>query len=347
MPTTATKRRARSARTKEPRLVEVHLDGPQGESYGNVRVVRRSDGVRDFRPAATKHWTADELQRWRAYDEAHAKAEAYESFGPSSTLGEGGVYMRRREWPQIAWSPQTLEAHERGIGLFWFATSANKKLGDMPHAVVGATAKETWESCEGCGLRETKCYAWERSNTTRNFVLPKIEKGLKKDPERYTIDSALKRRAKTARYVRLATIGDPARADREELLRSVRLAGDAGLGVLGYTHFWAGNPELSPLLMASCDTPAEAEEAVSQGWRATTLLPWDYKGATFGVAGSLGVVCPAQRKDAVTCNSCGLCSNTHRSASRVAAIGFLDHSNEARKARRKALPLAAGRKASA
>lgn len=221
------------------------------------------------------------------------------------------------------------------MNLFWFARSQNKKTGDVPQAIVGADRQETWDSCFGCDLREGECYAWH-NGTTVNFMLPALARGLKKSTVRYTVQDAMRRRHRDARYARMTAIGDPARVDREKLLYSIAYVLSEGLGILGYSHFWrdAENQELKPFLMASCRDPKEADAALDMGWRATAIVPagqYKREGARFWTPkGRLGVICPAQTKKGVICNTCGLCANTHRAAKNVPVIGFEDHSPAAR-----------------
>lgn len=229
-----------------------------------------------------------------------------------------------------------------GHRLLWTPAAQNRKTGRVPTAYVGETRSDTWASCEGCDLRESTCYAWH--GTQARFGLPKIHAGFAREPQRYTLARALKRRLADARIARVTAIGDPLRANRAELLASLHLIRRAGLGVVGYTHFWRDEDgeALKRELMASCDTPAQADEAIAAGWRATSVLPWGHveaHGPLFVTpAGHRGVVCPAQRLERVTCNDCRMCDPQHRvwRAGKVHAIGFLDHSPTARGEARRA-----------
>ena len=76
------------------------------------------------------------------------------------------------------------------------------------------------------------------------------------------------------RMVRLGTYGDPAAVPSHVWHRLVKHAA----GWTGYTHQWR-NPDLEGahleslrgLVMASCDTPQEREQAIAQGWRCFTV----------------------------------------------------------------------------
>lgn len=242
-----------------------------------------------------------------------------------------------------------LRAELEGHRLLWTPAAQNRKTGRVPTAYVGETRADTWSSCEGCALRGDTCYAW--AGTQARFGLSKIHAGFTREPWRYTLAHALKHRQRDARIARVTAIGDPTRANRAELLASLHLIRRAGLRVVGYTHFWREEEgeALKRELMASCDSPAQADEAIALGWKATAVLPWDHvetHGKFFVTpAGRRGVVCPAQRLDRVTCNSCGMCDPQHRvwRAGKTHAIGFLDHSSRARGEARRAgrrLPVA-------
>ena len=76
--------------------------------------------------------------------------------------------------------------------------------------------------------------------------------------------------------------------------------------------------------MASCDTLAQADKAIADGWRATVLLPRDHSGRKFTTPdGHAGVVCPAQLEpEIVTCNTCRICDGSKAGP----VVGFIDHS---------------------
>jgi hypothetical protein len=130
---------------------------------------------------------------------------------------------------------------------------------------------------------------------------------------------------------RIGAIGDPARADPEDVLGAVNALEQAGLAVVSYTHFWRDQEAqfLKSICLASCSDEAEAQEALELGWKPAPILPWDYEGKTFKLpGGGLGLVCPAQLRK-TTCNECLLCWTGHKAWGRIAAVGFIDHSRAA------------------
>lgn len=243
-----------------------------------------------------------------------------------------------------------------GFDLTWVSQANNAKTGPVPAAYVGKTREETWDSCEGCQLRPdvskfmkfdaVVCYAWY---SRQQAGLAMAQKRAVGHPERNDVAWALENRRKDAQAVRLGTLGDPSRAKRGPLLDAVATIRDAGLAILSYTHFWRDpeNASLATFCMASCDDLEQAAEAHALGWRPSVVLRVKKGEApnvtTFSFAGGLGVVCPAQLKSAVNCNSCRMCDPQHPVwyAGKVQAIGFLDHSPRAGRAKGRALPTAA------
>lgn len=126
------------------------------------------------------------------------------------------------------------------------------------------------------------------------------------------VEEGAAQRAATGRMVRLGAYGDPAAVPADVWATLIRFA----KGHTGYTHQW-GNESLRPgqwstlkaLVMASCDSGAEAENAQRQGWR------------TFRVHGNDDAaplaresVCPASAestaKRKLTCAECGACDGS-------------------------------------
>lgn len=104
--------------------------------------------------------------------------------------------------------------------------------------------------------------------------------------------------------VRLGTYGDPAAVPVhvwQSLLRHAK-------GHTGYTHQWRTAGDLKSLCMASVDTPEEAEEAQSLGWRTFRVaMPRDV------VRKSNESVCPASEAmgKILTCSTCLACNGAN------------------------------------
>jgi len=208
--------------------------------------------------------------------------------------------------------------------------SNNVKTGNIPQQFIGETRELSKESCSGCPLLKPKinengepeeipCYA---QNGTEGYFGHNSVIRANKNGKDYTLDNALKNRAKTAKYVRLGSIGDPSAV--EDVLEVGQTIREEGLGVLSYTHFWDSRGEfLKGEAMASCDTWEEAEEATNRGWRATVHVDKLEQKQGKTETGKRFTLCPAQRTDnRIKCNDCGLC-DAKRDAAEI--IVFLNH----------------------
>jgi hypothetical protein len=217
----------------------------------------------------------------------------------------------------------------------WTARSSNVKTGDVPTAMVVASLGATVErygdaakrSCQAvkCPLFGNGCYAW---NSTGGMALSSHAKKAATGAD-MSFAAILPKVARSARMARITAIGD-AGAIPEQAIEAVNAVRRAGLAAVGYTHGWRDiAASLAGYLMASCENGADADRAVDAGWRATTILPSDAPmTGNRTPAGRPIVVCPAQRNDAVTCNTCRLCD----AGKAGPVIGFIVHGNQASKA---------------
>lgn len=234
-----------------------------------------------------------------------------------------------------------LGRNSEGADILWLAQSNNRKTGNVPTAFIGKSETEARKSCRGCAqLKNKNCYAWFG---TVGWGYQNVLKVFKRDPQRYSFMNALANRASTARMVRVSAIGDPARAKFRDLESAYLLSKQLKLAFVGYTHFHkeANATKLKKLLMASCDSMEDADDAVARGWRATTIVPYDFDKKRFETpAGNVAVVCPAQTKPGeITCNDCLLCDASRQT--RFQVIAFKDHGPKVRNKVRqmKALPM--------
>jgi len=214
------------------------------------------------------------------------------------------------------------------VKAMWTVSTSNVKTGVIPTQYVGETREQTWVSCEGCNLRpdaDGGCYAWN-GNTSRgaNSVRKATAKG-----RPATLRAALARAPRSAKVVRLGAIGDPARVNRRELYADVEHARAEGFKVLGYTHHWKGEPRTGALkntLLASCETLAQAKDALSRGWLVTVAGPEKVEGM---------VTCPHYARPEIQCNRCGLCDVPTLRRTGFVGVVFPAHGGS-----RKKLPMA-------
>ena len=226
--------------------------------------------------------------------------------------------------------------------LLYSPRSRNTKTDDVPHVFVGVTEEQTLASCRmaGCQLRTKdraarkgcrKCYFWAgRSAVAKRSMDRAHARG--KD---YSRERALSGRLARTRMVRFGAGGDHVAAV-PETVESARIFRKEGLDVIGFEHAWrqARAQLLRSILLASCDSLEETDEAITMGWKPATLLPQSTHGVLLRgqkytgeprfltPAGHPGLVCPAQRNGRVTCNTCRRCDALKPGP----VVGFIQHS---------------------
>lgn len=213
--------------------------------------------------------------------------------------------------------------------ILWSARSGNRKTGDVPTAWIGATRDASKASCTGCPLLGNGCYAQSPGLVATGHH--SVIKGYQNGPERYSLSSALAKRAKSARMVRLSAIGDVGLLGAEVAASVVATVKAAGLAIVGYTHHWR-NPAAAPWkgqLMASCETLTDVDTALSRGWRATVVTPEGLPRSYKTPGGHTVVQCPATLPSVtVKCNECRLCDANKPGP----IVAFPVHGNGKRKA---------------
>lgn len=101
------------------------------------------------------------------------------------------------------------------------------------------------------------------------------------------------------RMVRLGSYGDPAAVPVD--VWHAFMAQVAAK--TGYSHQWRAFPELKAYCMASCDTPADFEQATAQGWRTFRVRLADEP------LKAREIVCPASKEAGAktSCDACKAC----------------------------------------
>lgn len=171
--------------------------------------------------------------------------------------------------------------------------------------------EESRSSCAGCALLASgDCYAQYGAPA---FAISSVRRAATraKSWRRYTIHRALRDRASSARFVRFSALGDIARANKAQVIQALDATRQAGLAVVGYTHFHAEKRAgyLRGVLMASVSGESEAREANARGWRAAIFMPAGTIGTIRNSNGSIfAVECPAiaakRHGKTFTCNEC-------------------------------------------
>jgi hypothetical protein len=214
--------------------------------------------------------------------------------------------------------------------LLWTAGSNNRKTGDIPTAWVGGYDDRA-KSCAGCTHfnadkpHRSACYAW---TGTAGLAGYSIDRAAEKNPKKYTVVDALRRRSWSARVARLTAIGDPTAASDAELETCFGAIEGAGLRPIGYTQRWFDTARqwLRGYLLASTATPAAASRAISQGWKVARTVSLETFVAAMEADGphtlrqmngtltpSTLHLCPAQVAELqadtapTTCNDCRMC----------------------------------------
>ena len=216
----------------------------------------------------------------------------------------------------------------------WTGTTTNTKTGDIPTLWVGSTRDESKASCKGCPMLDNGCYAQSGTPAMGHSSMIRAAARGKK----YTLRAALGTAKRSAKMARFGAIGDPGALPKSYLDKAINAVRSIGLDVIGYTHHWQTKAHLAGVFMASCDTLAQADEALTKGWRVAVVLPWDHTGRFETPNGAKGIVCPAMAAEekgrTLTCNDCRLCDGSKPGP----VIGFPNHGPQVSHKRRARKP---------
>jgi hypothetical protein len=215
------------------------------------------------------------------------------------------------------------------------ATGAKSICGDCPHA---------WQYDESLG-RYAKGTCYVREYQAPAAVLGGIARRMTGRGAAYAVagvdfpESWLPAIG-AGRDIRLGSYGDPAAAPAAVSIDFVKHAA----GRTGYTHFWKSARKLarenaralSPVVMASADSPSDVEKAEKLGFRAFFVVPHGALGEGRDVlqnARKLGAtLCPASKEfetatgNRTNCQACGICSGATGKGARARHVTIVDHS---------------------
>ena len=217
--------------------------------------------------------------------------------------------------------------------MLWTVSLTNNKTGPCLSAWPDS-AEEGRVSCAGCARLDGGCYAWRG---TVAMAYTSVLRGAAADPGAYTLEGALARAPRHIRIARLGMLGDPAGSPDlvSETLRALDTLRAHGIAPLGYTHHWR-RPYVAPLrgvLLASCDTPADAIDARAAGWRVALVGPAALATdppRTVDTAAGRAVVCPAVSRPGVQCATCPRALWCGRADAHLPPVVFPEHGALAR-----------------
>jgi len=235
------------------------------------------------------------------------------------------------------------------------ARTRNKKTGDIPTIIIGRNPEQIVSSCisAGCKLLQEKlggtgeykklglkpCYAHKGTvSWATKSIFRSLKKG-SKSIEDYSVREGFRLSARGAKYYRMSSIGDASALSMAQIKEIKKEAKKYKLSPLGYTANRDAK-HLQNMLMLSCPTLKETDQAVSSGWRATTIFKdWNGKKTFTTPGGHKGIVCPEQTqslnaenkgmkvtpREKIECNTCGLCANGNKHRTKYKVIGFVAH----------------------
>lgn len=225
--------------------------------------------------------------------------------------------------------------------MFLVRSSKNEKLGP-----VSATYAPIAQTCPTtCPFRGAGCYA-EMGNvgTQMRRIERTVTLGMNGDTVAILEGDEIADQAShvpPGRALRLHVSGD---AITDFRAQQMARGASAWRGpVWSYTHAWREVKRESwgtVSVLASCETPGEAEEALEDGWAAAIVVdthPSDgkawYRSSDTGRDEPLRIIpCPAQTRDDITCADCRLCWDDKRLRETHSVIAFAAHGSGRKRA---------------
>ena len=202
--------------------------------------------------------------------------------------------------------------------------SLSLELDEGCYAWYGQSRKAFWAIRRAATRIEEKLVELRREKPSK-----RRDKKITQLQSRYTLQHAIDNSHRKARMVRFTAIGDGGVVGKDTMEGILKVLNDSNMLLYGFTRGWGFDyaQHWKGKLMASCMNLEEVDEAVDKGWRASTVLPADFKGTgrlknKFTTPkGRVGIVCPYQMGKATDCNSCGLCVASKTGP----VIGFISH----------------------
>ena len=213
--------------------------------------------------------------------------------------------------------------------------SSNAKTGKMP-----VTTTEESSCPTTCPFAGGSCYAKSGFHLRQHWQ--KVSSGERGTDWQGLLDFIKSMKPDTIwRHNQAGDIPHVSDPDGNELMRLDLLKGlveankESGARGYTYTHHKRNTHNVEAIkyankngftINASCESLADADEAISQGLPAVCVVDNSKETPTRTPDGHRVLVCPAQTKDDVTCKTCGICQQSNRKV----VVAFLTHGNRAK-----------------
>lgn len=219
--------------------------------------------------------------------------------------------------------------------------SANEKVGKAAatYAPIEGTCDPSCPFYSADGEPSAGCYAREGKVSMVERRIASGLAGLSADTIAAIEAAAIRDAAElvpAGRPLRVHVSGD---CRTEKAARMISEACEVWPGdVWTYSHVWRTIPRSAwgrVSVLASVESVNDARRAMDRGYAAAIVVdehPAD--GKAYRVADMKIVPCPAQTRDDVTCESCGLCLDADKLLALRLVVGFAAHGSGAKKAKR-------------
>lgn len=202
----------------------------------------------------------------------------------------------------------------------------NVKTGPIP---VSTSSRSTCPST--CPLKENGCYA-HVGHIKR--LWNELDDGVWGMSWGHFLEKV--RNLPKGAFWRHAQAGDlPGKGTAIDVRKLLQLV-DANRGKRGYTYTHKAPSNLSAVreacrngftVNASADGPSKADELFDAAVPVVSIVPFGTPAVSYTPRGRKIIVCPAQRKEGLTCNDCRICAV----ADRPYIVGFLPHGIQAKR----------------
>ena len=211
--------------------------------------------------------------------------------------------------------------------------SSNKKIGPVSTTYAPTT------HCVDCPMKNNGCYAQSGMVGIHVRKLDAAARDSHASPSRTARHEARGIDALDARGqgLRIHTSGDCPTAEAARIVADAadRFVARGGGRAWTYTHAWRRMSRKAwggVSVLASVESLPDARRAMRRGWAVARVVP-EFDGDKAWLEGGVRwIPCPAQTRDAVTCDSCRLCWDDAKLRAIGAGVAFESHGSGRRKA---------------